>query len=239
MWTHVSAASAIAPGDYAQVEVDGIIVAVFNIDGNFYAIEDVCTHDGGGLAGGAVEDCQVICPRHGARFCLRTGAALSPPAYEPVRTFFDRTLTRRGSEEAAEMARRLKQRKLRPDLIVSSPAPRALGTAEIFARTLLANGKSRAAGNDLIVTDERLYAAGPAELFKTLRECDDRYGHVLVTAHNPGITEFADRLCEERHIESMPTSAVVTMLFDIQTWRELAAESGREVEFDYPGRTPD
>jgi 3-phenylpropionate/trans-cinnamate dioxygenase ferredoxin subunit len=86
-WIVVAPAASVAPGDYAQVEVDGAIVAVFNIAGNFYAIEDVCTHDGGELAGGAVEGDVVICPRHGARFCLRTGAALTPPAYEPVRTF--------------------------------------------------------------------------------------------------------------------------------------------------------
>lgn len=85
-WIVVAPAASVAPGDYAQVEVDGAIVAVFNIAGNFYAIEDVCTHDGGELAGGAVEGDVVICPRHGARFCLRTGAALTPPAYEPVRT---------------------------------------------------------------------------------------------------------------------------------------------------------
>jgi 3-phenylpropionate/trans-cinnamate dioxygenase ferredoxin subunit len=87
MWTPIGPAASIAPGDYAQSELDGVIVAVFNIAGEFYAIEDVCTHDGGGLAGGAVEDWQVVCPRHGARFCLRTGAALTPPAYEPVRTY--------------------------------------------------------------------------------------------------------------------------------------------------------
>jgi 3-phenylpropionate/trans-cinnamate dioxygenase ferredoxin subunit len=77
----------IPPGDYGQIEVDGVLVAVFNIQGEFYAIEDTCTHDGGELAGGAIEDHVVICPRHGAHFCLRTGAALTPPAYEPVRTY--------------------------------------------------------------------------------------------------------------------------------------------------------
>ena len=86
-WIAVAPAASVAPGDYAQVEIDGAIVAVFNVAGSFYAIEDVCTHDGGELAGGAVEGDVVICPRHGARFCLRTGAALTPPAYEPVRTF--------------------------------------------------------------------------------------------------------------------------------------------------------
>jgi len=86
-WIAVGRADSIASGDYAQLEIDGVLVAVFNIHGTFYAIEDVCTHDGGELAGGALEDDVVICPRHGARFCLRTGAALTPPAYEPVRTY--------------------------------------------------------------------------------------------------------------------------------------------------------
>ncbi|HEU4487144.1 MAG TPA: non-heme iron oxygenase ferredoxin subunit [Povalibacter sp.] len=86
-WIPVAAAADIADGDYAQTEIDNALVAVFNIHGTFYAIEDVCTHDGGELAGGAIDGDVVVCPRHGARFCLRTGAALTPPAYEPVRTF--------------------------------------------------------------------------------------------------------------------------------------------------------
>lgn len=90
MWIPVGPADSIAPGDYAQVEVDGTFVAVFNIDGQFLAIEDTCTHDGGELAGGCVEGDVVVCPRHGARFSLRTGAALTPPAYEPVKTYATR-----------------------------------------------------------------------------------------------------------------------------------------------------
>jgi len=86
-WIRVGAAAGIVPGDYATVEADSGFVAVFNVGGEFFAIDDLCTHDGGGLAGGAVEDHQVICPRHGARFCLRTGRALTPPAYEPVRSY--------------------------------------------------------------------------------------------------------------------------------------------------------
>jgi len=86
-WITVAPADSIPSGDFAQVEVDTQLVAVFNIGGTFYAVDDVCTHDGGGLAGGAVDGDVVICPRHGARFCLRTGAALTPPAYEPVRTY--------------------------------------------------------------------------------------------------------------------------------------------------------
>jgi 3-phenylpropionate/trans-cinnamate dioxygenase ferredoxin component len=87
MWIGVISADALPPGDYAQVDVDGVIVAVFNVDGQYLAIEDVCTHDGGGLAGGAIEDNCIVCPRHGARFCLKTGTALTPPAYEAVNTY--------------------------------------------------------------------------------------------------------------------------------------------------------
>jgi 3-phenylpropionate/trans-cinnamate dioxygenase ferredoxin subunit len=89
-WIPVAPAASIPVDDYASVEVDGRFVAVFNINGEFLAIEDVCTHDGEGLAGGELDGDVVVCPRHGARFCLRTGAALTPPAYEPVRTYATR-----------------------------------------------------------------------------------------------------------------------------------------------------
>lgn len=89
-WHPVASADSIAPGDYAQVEIDDMLIAVFNVGGEFYAVEDICTHDGGELTGGSLDNDVVICPRHGARFCLRTGAALSPPAYEPTRAFATR-----------------------------------------------------------------------------------------------------------------------------------------------------
>ena len=89
-WIPVASAASIPAGDYASVEVDGRFVAVFNVNGEFLAVEDVCTHDGEGLAGGELDGDVVVCPRHGARFCLRTGAALTPPAYEPVRTYATR-----------------------------------------------------------------------------------------------------------------------------------------------------
>ena len=86
-WADVAPAGELPTGAHRVYEVDGRFVAVYNIGGELYAIEDVCSHDGNPLADGAVEDHEVICPRHGARFCLRTGAALSPPAYEPVASF--------------------------------------------------------------------------------------------------------------------------------------------------------
>lgn len=67
--------------------VDDVSVALFNINGTIYAIEDRCTHDDGPLAEGEVEDCSLTCPRHGARFDIRTGAALSFPAFEPTHVY--------------------------------------------------------------------------------------------------------------------------------------------------------
>lgn len=87
-WTLVAGAGEIAPGHYRKVDLDGTIVAIFNVGGGFYAIEDVCTHDGAELTSGApITGDEIVCPRHGARFCVRTGAALSAPAYEPTTVF--------------------------------------------------------------------------------------------------------------------------------------------------------
>ena len=86
-WVRVCSTAELLPGEY-QLTYDGdTAIAVFNIDGDFYAIEDVCTHDGGELAGGPIEGFEVECPRHGAKFDVRTGAALCPPAYLPTAKF--------------------------------------------------------------------------------------------------------------------------------------------------------
>ena len=61
------------------------MVALFHVDGRFYAIDDVCTHDGGPLADGELRDHKISCPRHGAKFDIRTGAALTMPAVRATR----------------------------------------------------------------------------------------------------------------------------------------------------------
>jgi len=86
-WVRVGTRSELLPGEFRVVWDGDTAIAVYNIDGDLYAIEDVCTHDGGELAGGPVERFEVECVRHGARFDVRTGAVTCPPAYEPVTTF--------------------------------------------------------------------------------------------------------------------------------------------------------
>jgi 3-phenylpropionate/trans-cinnamate dioxygenase ferredoxin subunit len=86
-WVRVCAQSELLPGE-RKIAYDGDVpIAVFNIEGTLYAVEDVCTHDGGELASGELRGFDIECPRHGARFDVRTGAVLAPPAYEPITPF--------------------------------------------------------------------------------------------------------------------------------------------------------
>ncbi len=86
-WIDVCAADSVAENENVIVEVDGTDVAIFNIEGQFYAIEDVCSHDGAEIASGELQGDEIICPRHGARFCVKTGEVKCAPAYENIETF--------------------------------------------------------------------------------------------------------------------------------------------------------
>jgi 3-phenylpropionate/trans-cinnamate dioxygenase ferredoxin subunit len=85
-YVKVAVRSEIPPGGKKLVDLDGRAIALFNVAGDFFAIDDVCTHDGGPLAEGELEGAEIRCPRHGARFDVRTGKALCFPAFEPVET---------------------------------------------------------------------------------------------------------------------------------------------------------
>lgn len=89
-WIDVCDASALANKDNIVVDVDGTEVAIFNIEGQFYAIEDVCSHDGAEIASGELNGDEIVCPRHGARFCVKTGQVKCAPAYENIDTFLVR-----------------------------------------------------------------------------------------------------------------------------------------------------
>ena len=80
----VAKASDVPDPGRILVEVDDRLVALFHVGGKFYAIDDVCTHDGGPLAEGELDGFAVACPRHGARFDIRDGRALSMPATKPT-----------------------------------------------------------------------------------------------------------------------------------------------------------
>lgn len=86
-WTPVAVASDIPPGKVQVYTVGERRLALCNADGTLYAIDDVCTHDGAPLDQGELSGCQIECPRHGARFDVSNGKALTLPAVRPVRTY--------------------------------------------------------------------------------------------------------------------------------------------------------
>ena len=86
-WIDVGGSESVNETAPLSAEVDGVPIVVVRCGADVYAVEDRCTHDGEPLGEAEVEACQIVCPRHGARFCLRSGEALTPPAYEPLRTF--------------------------------------------------------------------------------------------------------------------------------------------------------
>jgi phosphohistidine phosphatase len=149
----------------------------------------------------------------------------------PGQEDWDRPLSRRGQRDAPEMARRLRSRRLKPELMLSSPAVRALTTATVMAREL----KVPAAH---VIQDERLYLASPVDLLTVIRERGGTAKHVMVFGHNPGLTEFANRLSAGDQIDNLPTCGVFTATFDLGAWSELDWGSGRDAEFDYPKNHP-
>lgn len=80
----IASTADVAPGEVKVYEVEDHRVAVCNVDGEFHAIEDVCTHDGSPLDQGELTGKQIKCPRHGAKFDVTTGKALTLPAVKPV-----------------------------------------------------------------------------------------------------------------------------------------------------------
>ncbi|MBI4551517.1 MAG: non-heme iron oxygenase ferredoxin subunit [Candidatus Latescibacteria bacterium] len=89
MGQYVKAATTdeLQAGQGKLVEIEGKEIALFHVDGQYYAIENTCTHQGGPLCEGELEGTEVMCPWHGARFDVTSGAVLSPPAYMGVTSF--------------------------------------------------------------------------------------------------------------------------------------------------------
>jgi len=134
---------------------------------------------------------------------------------DPTLTDKDRPLTERGVRDASRLGQELAKRVAKPDLILSSPARRALATAETVARKLDYKRKD-------IVIEDRLYAATPDELLAVVHELDDNAKSVMLFAHNPELTELAHRLSGKT--PRMATCAVAEFEFDIKSWSNVGVQ---------------
>jgi 3-phenylpropionate/trans-cinnamate dioxygenase ferredoxin subunit len=86
-WTEVGKVDDVVSKGWLQVNLNGTLIVAYHIEGKFYAVEDICTHDGAVLSGCPLEGDEIICPRHGARFSVKTGKVTAPPAWEDIHPF--------------------------------------------------------------------------------------------------------------------------------------------------------
>jgi phosphohistidine phosphatase len=148
---------------------------------------------------------------------------------EPGLADFDRPLNRRGKEDAPLMGRRLAGRGELPELIITSPAKRAVSTVNRIAREIGFPKKK-------IQLDPRLYGALASDLLGLSHALDNTHGCIMLCGHNPGLTEFAN-LVSAGHLENIPTCGIVIIEVNVQSWTDVSPGSGTICHFDYPKRS--
>ncbi len=144
----------------------------------------------------------------------------------PELTDFERPLAKRGKNDAPRVGQRLAKMKILPDLIITSPAKRALKTAKVISGEI-------GLGKKKLVKDKRVYMADSEDLLAILKEVDDECKEVFLVGHNPGLTDLANDLTGE-YIDNVPTCGVVRAKFDINKWSKLSSVKGTLMLFDYP-----
>lgn len=141
---------------------------------------------------------------------------------------FERPLNNRGMKDAPMMGLRLHENETGIELIISSPAKRAITTANIMAEKLNYPLKN-------IRQEPTIYDAGVRDLLKLINNLDDELSSVLMFGHNPGFTDLADYLTGSG-ILNIPTCGICKISFDLNSWKEVSAHTGHLVYFDFPKR---
>lgn len=144
---------------------------------------------------------------------------------EPPLPDTERPLSGRGRRDAPRMGRRLHERGVELDLMVSSPALRALATAKIIARQLHYPRKR-------IEVDDRLYPGAVRALLEVIRGFDGSLTRVMLVGHNPGLSELAHRFASA--ITDLPTCAVAEFNFDAGSWRDIGTVAASNVTLESP-----
>ena len=138
----------------------------------------------------------------------------------------DRPLSDRGRRDAPIVGDILKSQKVKPNLVISSTARRAMKTAKIFSTIL---------GYPIedIVTDSKIYEATTQDLLNVITKIDDANKTVLVFGHNPAFTVLAN-LLGDKYIDNMPTCAVSEFELKVKSWKDVGVDSGKLISFEYP-----
>jgi len=139
---------------------------------------------------------------------------------------FDRPLNERGKNDAPEMAKRLTDKKIRLDALVSSPAKRAKKTCIAFAKEFEYD-------KDDIRFEEKLYEAGTEDFLEVVKGLKNKWNDVAIFSHNPGITYFANTLTSTR-IDNMPTCSIFSVKIKTDSWKDIDSAEKEFWFFDYP-----
>lgn len=147
----------------------------------------------------------------------------------PLLDDFSRPLNERGKRDAPNMAKRLKEKRVVLDLIITSTAVRAMSTAKEMAKVLNCDDHK-------IKTLAELYHASPEKILEVLKHVNDKFNVVLLVGHNPGLTEFIDALTELA-IDNVPTCGIAAFQLNIKSWRELEMQEETLLFYDYPKKS--
>lgn len=145
---------------------------------------------------------------------------------DPSLKDFDRPLNKRGLLSAPLMGDVLKQLEIQPDLIITSPANRALSTAKIIAHSL-------SYPLDTIQEEEKLYDANVGELITIVQALDESIHRIMIIGHNPSLSWFSDFLCDDPSL-NLPTCGVCGIELDCHSWQDVEEVPGKCIVFDYP-----
>lgn len=137
---------------------------------------------------------------------------------------FERPLNKRGEKDAPVMGERLKNKKILPDIILSSPAKRAKITAEVIANKVHYDKK--------IIFKPDIYEADKNTLKKIVNNIDDIYNTAFLVGHNPGLNELAEYYVG--YEENLPTCGILGIEFTCNHWKECNADNARLIFVDYP-----
>lgn len=156
--------------------------------------------------------------------------AKAVPATDPL-VDIDRPLADRGERDARRIGERLRQQRVQPALILTSPAARALRTAQLVAHTI-------DYPHDAIALEHRLYLAEPAAITEIVAAQDAAIETLLVVGHNPGLTELVHRLLPAFDVDDLPTCAVVGLDYaNTADWERIASDAATLSYYDYPKNT--
>ena len=138
----------------------------------------------------------------------------------------ERPLSERGMRDAPRMAKRIKEQEVTIDQMMTSHAVRALATCRNFSDVLKYPKEN-------IRINRSLYHASEDGMLEVVHDLDDTLDRVMVFAHNPGLTDFVNSLTGER-ITNVPTTGIVAVAFEVDSWKDITWGSGNMVFFDYP-----